>query len=510
MVLGLGFEKEKSILGKLLVNHFVHGAEFAGTSKNLADVFDPALGIATKSVRLASKADVNLAVSAAKEAFEIWSKVSTGRRNEILFRFRELLEKNKKQLAEIITEEHGKVLSDSLAEIGRGQEVVEFACGLSHLLKGEFAHNATSEVDVFSLKEPLGVVGIVSPFNFPAMVPMWFFPIAIAAGNCVILKPSEKNPSAAIWVGKLWKEAGLPDGVFNVLQGGKDVVNLLIEHPDIESISFVGSTPVAKQVYQGASKMGKRVQALGGAKNHMLVLPDSNVELAADAAVSAAYGSAGERCMAISVVVAVEPIGDELVHEIKERVIKIRVGDGRGPSEMGPLISEAHLKKVTEYIQIAEKDNAEVVIDGRTVQPHGDRNGFWLGPTLLDKVPTESRVYQEEIFGPVLSIVRAESYETALKIINSGRFGNGSAIFTRDGGAARRFVNSVESGMVGINVPIPVPVAYFSFGGWKHSLFGDSRAHGEEGFRFFTRQKVVTSRWPDHSQGGVNLGFPSS
>ncbi len=492
------------------MNHFVQGAEFAGTSKDLAEVFDPALGTSTKSVRLASKADLSLAVSAARQGFDIWSKFSISKRNEVLFRFRELLEHNKGELAEIITEEHGKVLSDSSAEIGRGQEVVEFACGLAHLMKGEFSHNAASEVDVFSIKQPLGVVGIVSPFNFPAMVPMWFFPIAIAAGNSVILKPSEKNPSAAVWMGKLWKEAGLPDGVFNVLHGGKKVVNWMIEHPEIESISFVGSTPAARSVYQGASKAGKRVQALGGAKNHMLVLPDSDLGLAADAAVSAAYGSAGERCMAISVVVAVDPIGDELVALLQERTKKIRVGDGRGTSEMGPLISQAHREKVIEYIEIAESDNAVVIVDGRSVVPEGDPHGFWLGPTLLDKVPTKSRVYSEEIFGPVLSVVRAESYEAGVELINRGSFGNGSAIFTRDGRAARNFVNAVGAGMVGVNIPIPVPMAYFSFGGWKNSLFGDSRAHGQEGFRFFTRQKVVTSRWPDPSPSEVNLGFPKS
>jgi malonate-semialdehyde dehydrogenase (acetylating)/methylmalonate-semialdehyde dehydrogenase len=436
--------------------------------------------------------------------------MSMTKRVAILFSFRELLEARKHELAEIITSEHGKVLSDALGEITRGQEVVEFACGLPHMLKGEYSLNASTNVDVYSLLQPLGVVGIVSPFNFPAMVPMWFFPVAIAAGNTVILKPSEKDPSASMWVANLWKEAGLPDGVFNVVHGDKVSVDGLLEHPDVESLSFVGSTPIAQYVYEKGAANGKRVQALGGAKNHMLVLPDANLDLAADSAVNAGFGSAGERCMAISVVVAVDPIGDELVNAISEKMSKIVVGDGTRSCDMGPLVTQVHRDKVASYLDIATQDGATIVQDGRGVTPDGDENGFWLGPTLIDNVPTTSKVYQEEIFGPVLSVVRVKTYDEAIALINSGAFGNGTAIFTNDGGAARQFVTDIQVGMVGVNVPIPVPMAYFSFGGWKHSLFGDSRAHGEEGFRFFTRQKVVTSRWSDPSHGGLNLGFPQT
>ena len=492
------------------INHWVGGAEFEGTSDRLADVFNPALGVATKQVRLASTGDLGSAVAVAKKAFESWSTMSMTKRVAILFSFRELLEARKHELAEIITSEHGKVLSDALGEITRGQEVVEFACGLPHMLKGEYSLNASTNVDVYSLLQPLGVVSIVSPFNFPAMVPMWFFPVAIAAGNTVILKPSEKDPSASMWVANLWKEAGLPDGVFNVVHGDKVSVDGLLEHPDVESLSFVGSTPIAQYVYEKGAANGKRVQALGGAKNHMLVLPDANLDLAADSAVNAGFGSAGERCMAISVVVAVDPIGDELVNAISEKMSKIVVGDGTRSCDMGPLVTQVHRDKVASYLDIATQDGATIVQDGRGVTPDGDENGFWLGPTLIDNVPTTSKVYQEEIFGPVLSVVRVKTYDEAIALINSGAFGNGTAIFTNDGGAARQFVTDIQVGMVGVNVPIPVPMAYFSFGGWKHSLFGDSRAHGEEGFRFFTRQKVVTSRWSDPSHGGLNLGFPQT
>ncbi len=493
-----------------IINHWVGGAEFEGTSDRLADVFNPALGVATKQVRLASTGDLDSAVAVAKKAFESWSTMSMTKRVAILFAFRELLQARKHELAEIITSEHGKVLSDALGEITRGQEVVEFACGLPHMLKGEYSLNASTNVDVYSLLQPLGVVSIVSPFNFPAMVPMWFFPVAIAAGNTVILKPSEKDPSASMWVANLWKEAGLPDGVFNVVHGDKVSVDGLLEHPDVESLSFVGSTPIAQYVYEKGAANGKRVQALGGAKNHMLVLPDANLDLAADSAVNAGFGSAGERCMAISVVVAVDPIGDDLVNAISEKMSKIVVGDGTRSCDMGPLVTQVHRDKVASYLDIATQDGATIVQDGRGVTPDGDENGFWLGPTLIDNVPTTSKVYQEEIFGPVLSVVRVKTYDEAIALINSGAFGNGTAIFTNDGGAARQFVTDIQVGMVGVNVPIPVPMAYFSFGGWKHSLFGDSRAHGEEGFRFFTRQKVVTSRWSDPSHGGLNLGFPQT
>jgi malonate-semialdehyde dehydrogenase (acetylating)/methylmalonate-semialdehyde dehydrogenase len=493
-----------------LVHHYVSGKSFPGTSTKTAPVFDPALGVVTKQVKLASREDVNVAVVAAKKAFPEWRDLSLAKRVSVMFTFRELLEARKGELAEIITSEHGKVLSDALGEITRGQEVVEFACGLPHLLKGEYSENASTGVDVYSVKQPLGVVGIISPFNVPAMVPMWFFPVALAAGNTVILKPSEKDPSAALWVAELLSESGLPDGVFNVVHGDKEAVDAILEHPDIESVSFVGSTPIARYVYETGAQHGKRVQALGGAKNHMLVLPDADLDLVADSAVNAGFGSAGERCMAISVVVVVEPVADQLVNLISEKMAEIKVGDGRRSCDMGPLVTEVHRDKVASYIDIAVADGADVVVDGRDVSVDGEAAGFWLGPTLIDKVPTTSKVYTEEIFGPVLSIVRVATYEEGLALINAGAFGNGTAIFTNDGGAARRFQNEVEVGMIGINVPIPVPVAYFSFGGWKHSLFGDSRAHGEEGFRFFTRQKVITSRWLDPSHGGLNLGFPQN
>ncbi len=493
-----------------VVSHYVGGKSFAGSSKRTAPVYDPALGTVSKEVALASAADLDQAVAVAQAAFPAWRDLSVAKRQSVMFRFRELLEAKKSELAAIITAEHGKVLSDAMGEIQRGQEVVEFACGLGHLMKGEYSENASTDVDVYSLKQPLGVVGIISPFNFPAMVPMWFFPVALAAGNCVILKPSEKDPSAANWVAELLTEAGLPDGVFNVVHGDKEAVDALLVHPDVQSISFVGSTPIARYVYETGAKAGKRVQALGGAKNHMLVLPDADLDLVADSAVNAGFGSAGERCMAISVVVAVEPIADPLIDAIATKMAGIKVGDGRRSCDMGPLVTEVHRDKVASYIEIAEKDGATVVVDGRDVKPDGEPGGFWLGPTLIDRVPTSSKVYQDEIFGPVLSVVRVQSYEEGLELINSGAFGNGTAIFTNDGGAARRFQNEVQVGMIGINVPIPVPVAYFSFGGWKHSLFGDSRAHGEEGFRFFTRTKVVTSRWLDPSHGGLNLGFPQN
>jgi malonate-semialdehyde dehydrogenase (acetylating)/methylmalonate-semialdehyde dehydrogenase len=495
---------------KPVIDHFVGGAPFAGDSRRTAPVYDPALGVVTKEVRLASEADVSHAVAVAKKAFGLWSAQSLAKRVQILFRFRELLEAKKGELAEIITSEHGKVLSDALGEITRGQEVVEFACGMPHLMKGEFSLSASTDVDVYSIKQPLGVVGIISPFNFPAMVPMWFFPVAIAAGNAVIVKPSEKDPSAAVWMAHLWKEAGLPDGVFNVVHGDKESVDALLTNPDVESISFVGSTPIARYVYENGAKAGKRVQALGGAKNHMLVLPDADLDLVADSAVNAGFGSAGERCMAISVVVAVDPIGDALVEAVKAKMSAIKVGDGRRACDMGPLVTREHRDKVASYLDVATADGAEIVVDGRSVEADGAAEGFWLGPSLVDNVPTGSAVYRDEIFGPVLSVVRVKTYEEGVALINSGAFGNGTAIFTNDGGAARRFVHDIQVGMVGVNVPIPVPVAYYSFGGWKHSLFGDSRAHGEEGFRFFTRQKVVTSRWLDPSHGGLNLGFPQN
>jgi malonate-semialdehyde dehydrogenase (acetylating)/methylmalonate-semialdehyde dehydrogenase len=493
-----------------VVNHWINGAEVVGVSGKTAPVYDPALGVVTKDVALANQAEIDATIAAAAKAFPEWRDTPQAKKQTVLFKFRELLNAKKGELAEIITSEHGKVLSDALGEITRGQEVVEFACGMPHLLKGFYTENASTGVDVYSTRQALGVVGIISPFNFPAMVPMWFFPIAIAAGNTVVLKPSEKDPSAAIWMAKLWKEAGLPDGVFNVLQGDKLAVDGLLEHPDVSAISFVGSTPIAKYVYEQGAKHGKRVQALGGAKNHMLVLPDADLDLVADSAINAGFGSAGERCMAISVVVAVEPVADALIEKVVERIGRLTVGDGRRSCDMGPLVTREHRDKVASYIEIAENDGAKVVVDGRGINVDGDANGFWLGPTLIDQVPTTSKVYTEEIFGPVLSIVRVKTYEEGVHLINNGAFGNGTAIFTNDGGAARRFQNEIEVGMIGINVPIPVPVAYYSFGGWKNSLFGDTKAHGVEGVHFYTRGKAITSRWLDPSHGGINLGFPQN
>ncbi len=493
-----------------LIPHWINGAPDHGASERVGPVFDPALGVQTKRVVLADEADVNAAVAAASAAFPGWRDLSIARRQSIIFSFRELLNARKRELAEIVTAEHGKVVSDALGEISRGLEVVELATGFPQLVKGEYSENVSTGVDVYSIRQPLGVVAVISPFNFPAMVPMWFFPVAIAAGNTVVLKPSEKDPSAAIWLAELWREAGLPDGVFNVLQGDKVAVDGLLNHPEVRSLSFVGSTPIARYIYETAARNGKRVQALGGAKNHMLVLPDADLDLVADSAVNAGFGSAGERCMAISVVVAVEPVADELISKIVQRMSTLKVGDGRRGCDMGPLVTKEHRDKVASFIALAAEDGATVVVDGRDIEVDGAAEGFWLGPTLIDRVPTSSRVYTEEIFGPVLSVVRVASYEDGLALINSGAFGNGTAIFTNDGGAARRFQNEVEVGMIGINVPIPVPVAYYSFGGWKQSLFGSSKAYGAQGFDFFTQEKAITSRWIDPSHGGINLGFPQN
>jgi malonate-semialdehyde dehydrogenase (acetylating) / methylmalonate-semialdehyde dehydrogenase len=492
------------------VEHWINGATFSGTSTRTGPVFDPARGEIAREVRLGSTADVDTAVQAARAAFPAWSGASWAKRQQVLFAFREILNARKGELAELLTNEHGKVTSDALGEIARGLEVVEFATGIPHLAKGEYSENVSTGVDVYSIHQALGVVGIISPFNFPAMVPLWFFPIALAAGNAVVLKPSEKDPSASLWMARALKEAGLPDGVFNVVHGDKESVDALLEHPDVASISFVGSTPIAKYIYETAARNGKRVQALGGAKNHMLVLPDADLDLVADSAVNAGFGSAGERCMAISVVVAVEPVADDLIAKITERMAGLTVGDGTRGCDMGPLITREHRDKVASYIDVATADGAVVVVDGRGVKADGAADGFWLGPTLIDKVPLTSRVYTEEIFGPVLSIVRVDSYEEGLAIINASKYGNGTAIFTNDGGAARRFQNEVQVGMIGINVPIPVPVGYFSFGGWKDSLFGDTKAYGPDAIHFFTRQKAITSRWLDPSHGGINLGFPQN
>jgi len=492
------------------VMHFINGKQVPNSSNRTGNVFDPALGQVIHQVALAETKDAQAAINAASAAFPGWRDTSLTKRQQIMFNFREILNARKEELAAIVTQEHGKTLPDALGEVTRGLEVVEFATGMASHLKGSYSESVSTSVDVYSIKQPLGVVGIISPFNFPAMVPMWFYPIAIAAGNTVVLKPSEKNPSAAIWMAERFKEAGLPDGVFNVLQGDKVAVDELLTNPIVQSISFVGSTPIAKYVYETGTAHAKRVQALGGAKNHMLVLPDADLDLVADSAINAGFGSAGERCMAISVVVAVEPIADELVAKIAARMKEIKVGDGRANCDMGPLVTKEHRDKVAGYIDIAISDKATVVVDGRGVEVDGDANGFWLGPTLIDNVATSSKVYQDEIFGPLLAVVRVHSYQEGLDLINKGAFGNGTAIFTNDGGAARRFQNEVEVGMIGINVPIPVPVAYYSFGGFKSSLFGDTKAHGLQGVHFFTREKTVTSRWLDPSHGGINLGFPQN
>lgn len=491
------------------ITHWIDGKEWSGPADRTGQVFNPATGQPTGTVDFASVAVMDQAIAIAKRAGAEWAATSLTKRVSILFAFRELLNARKEELAAIITAEHGKVLSDALGEVTRGQEVVEFACGIPHLLKGGYSESVSSGVDVYSIRQPLGVVGIISPFNFPAMVPMWFFPIAIATGNSVIVKPSEKDPSAQNFIAQLWKEAGLPDGVFNVVHGDKVAVDRLLTHPDVKSISFVGSTPIAKYIYETGTSHGKRVQALGGAKNHMLVLPDADLDLAADSAVNAGFGSAGERCMAISALVAVEPIADELIAKIVQRMNTIKTGDGNRGSDMGPLVTAAHRDRVAGYIQAGIDEGATVVVDGRDVQADSAGDGYFIGPTLFDNVAPNMSIYTDEIFGPVLSVIRVTSYDEGLKLINDHPYGNGTAIFTNDGGAARRFQNEVEVGMIGINVPIPVPMAYYSFGGWKSSLFGDTHAHGTEGVHFFTRGKVVTSRWLDPSHGGVNLGFPT-
>ena len=491
------------------ITHWIDGASWNGKAQRTAEVYNPATGALTAHVDLASTELMDEAVAVAKRAGEAWAATSLTKRVQVLFSFREILNERKKELAEIITREHGKVLDDALGEVTRGQEVVEFACGIPHLMKGSYSESVSTGVDVYSMRQPLGVVGIISPFNFPAMVPMWFFPIAIATGNSVIIKPSEKDPSAQNLIAQMWKDAGLPDGVFNVVHGDKEAVDRILTHPDIKAVSFVGSTPIAKYIYETGTAHGKRVQALGGAKNHMLVLPDADLDLAADSAVNAGFGSAGERCMAISALVAIEPIADELISKITDRMGKIVTGDGTRGCDMGPLVTAAHRDKVVGYIDAGESEGAVVVVDGRNPDVNADGDGFFVGPTLFDKVTTDMTIYNEEIFGPVLSVVRAKTYDEGLKMINEHRYGNGVAIFTNDGGAARKFQNEVEVGMVGINVPIPVPMAYFSFGGWKQSLFGDTHAHGVEGVHFFTRGKVVTSRWLDPSHGGLNLGFPT-
>ena len=491
------------------VSHWIGGRIVPGESGRSGPVYNPATGEQTGEVDFASAEEVDSAVTAAKEAFPEWRAWSLSRRQELMFTIRQLVHDRLDDVARILTSEHGKVLSDARGEVQRGLEVIEYACGIPTLLKGGFSEQASTGIDVYSIRQPLGVVAGITPFNFPAMVPMWMWAPALACGNTFVLKPSEKDPSASLFVAQLLKEAGVPDGVFNVVHGDKVAVDRILEHPDIMAVSFVGSTPIARYIYETGTKHGKRVQALGGAKNHMVVLPDADIEMAADAAVSAAYGSAGERCMAISHVVAVGDAADPLVEAINQRLPKVKVGPGIAPdSEMGPLITREHRDKVASYIDSGREQGARVVADGRETAPDG--GGFFLGVSLLDDVTPEMDAYKDEIFGPVLGVTRVDTYDEALQLVNENPYGNGTAIFTRDGGVARQFQFDVQAGMVGINVPIPVPVAYYSFGGWKASLFGDSHIYGPEGVNFYTRGKVVTSRWPDPATSKVDLGFPQT
>ena len=491
------------------ISHWIGGRFVDGTSGREGPVFDPATGQLTKHVDFASVAEVDAAVAAAKAAFPAWRATSLSKRTDVMFRIRNLVEAHRKEIAALLTAEHGKVPSDALGEIARGLENLEFACGIPSLLKGGFSEQVSGGVDVYQIRQPLGVVAGITPFNFPAMVPMWMFATAIAAGNTFVLKPSEKDPSAANFLAELLRDAGVPDGVFNVVHGDKVAVDAILEHPDIEAVSFVGSTPIARYIYETGTKAGKRVQALGGAKNHMIVLPDADIDMAADAAVSAGYGSAGERCMAIATVVAVGDVADPLVEAIKARLPKITVGPGSDPSsEMGPLVTKQHRDKVASYLDSGPAQGATLVTDGRDHPLYDESDGFFLGVSLIDHVTPAMDAYRDEIFGPVLTVMRVKTYDEAVRLVNDNPYGNGTAIFTRDGGAARQFQFEVNAGMVGINVPIPVPVAYYSFGGWKNSLFGDLHMYGPEGVQFYTRAKIVTSRWPDPGTSKIDLGFP--
>ena len=491
------------------ISHWIGGKLVTGESGRSGPVFNPATGLQSHEVDLASVAEVDTAIEAAHQAFPGWRKTSLSKRSDILFRIRELIDANRKEIGTLITQQHGKVLSDAMGEVARGQENIEFATGIPNLLKGGFSEQVSTGVDTYSIRQPLGVVAGITPFNFPAMVPMWMFANAIACGNTFILKPSEKDPGASMLIAELLKEAGLPDGVFSVVNGDKVVVDRVLEHPDVKAVSFVGSTPVARYIYETGTRNGKRVQALGGAKNHMIVLPDADIDMAADAAVSAAYGSAGERCMAISVVVAVGDAGDRIVAAIKDRLPDIKIGNGMEPeSEMGPLVTAQHRDKVAGYLEGAAAQGATLVQDGREHGLYREADGFFLGVSLIDHVTTVMDCYRDEIFGPVLCVMRADNYAEALGLINDNPYGNGTAIFTRDGGAARQFQFDVNAGMVGVNVPIPVPVGYYSFGGWKDSLFGDTHMYGPDGIHFYTKQKVVTARWPDPGTSQVDLGFP--
>jgi len=491
------------------ISHWIGGRSVAGTSGREGPVYNPATGAVTKYVDFASASEVSAAVAEAKAAFPAWRATSLSKRTDIMFKIRNLVEANRRELAAHLTAEHGKVPSDALGEVARGIENLEFACSIPSLLKGGFTEQASTGVDVYQIRQPLGVVAGITPFNFPAMVPMWMFATAIAAGNTFILKPSEKDPSAANFMAQLLAEAGVPDGVFNVVHGDKVAVDALLAHPDIAAVSFVGSTPIARYIYETGTKAGKRVQALGGAKNHMVVLPDADIEMAADAAISAGYGSAGERCMAIATVVAVGSVADPLVEAIKARLPRVKVGPGSDPStEMGPLVTRQHRDKVASYLDSGPAQGATVVADGREHPLYKESDGFFLGVSLIDNVTPQMDAYKDEIFGPVLTVMRVKTYDEAVKLINDNPYGNGTAIFTRDGGAARQFQFEVNAGMVGINVPIPVPVAYYSFGGWKSSLFGDLHMYGPEGIQFYTRAKIVTSRWPDPGTSKIDLGFP--
>jgi malonate-semialdehyde dehydrogenase (acetylating)/methylmalonate-semialdehyde dehydrogenase len=493
------------------ITHFVGGRPLGGNGARTAPVFNPATGEVTGRVPLASSAQVAEAVATAKAAFPGWARTTPLRRARVLNRFLRLLEEQGDRIAEVITAEHGKVFSDAQGEIARGIEVVEFATGAPHLLKGEITENVGTRVDSHSLRQPLGVVAGITPFNFPAMVPMWMFPVALACGNCFILKPSERDPSASLMLAEMLKEAGLPDGVFNVVQGDKEAVDALLDHPDVQAVSFVGSTPIARYIYETAAKRGKRAQALGGAKNHMIVMPDADLDLAVDALMGAAYGAAGERCMAISVAVPVgDEVADALIERLEPKVRGLKIGPGMDrEAEMGPLVTATHRDKVVGYIDQGEREGAELVVDGRGLKLQGYENGFFLGGTLFDRVTPEMTIYKEEIFGPVLSVVRAPDYDQAAELVNAHEFGNGTAIFTRDGDAAREFAHQIQVGMVGINVPIPVPMAFHSFGGWKSSLFGDHHMHGPEGMRFYTKLKTITSRWPTGIRRGADFVMPT-
>ena len=490
--------------------HFVDGKEFKGESKRLADVFNPATGEVQAKVNLASKSDVDEAIQVASKAFPEWADTPPITRARILFKFKELIEKNSDELTKLIVAEHGKVYDDARGSLTRGLEVVEFACGIPHLLKGEFTENVGRGVDSWSIRQPLGVCAGITPFNFPAMVPMWMFPVAIACGNTFILKPSEKDPSCSMMLADLLKQAGLPDGVFNVVNGDKESVDALLEHKDVAAISFVGSTGIAKYIYENAAKFEKRVQALGGAKNHCVVMPDSDLDQAVNGLMGAAYGSAGERCMAQSVAVAVGNVGDELVKRLSQKVEALKVGPGMDKtSEMGPLVTKEHLEKVRGYVDLGVEEGAKLVVDGRNLKLQGYENGFYIGGCLFDHVTENMRIYKEEIFGPVLSVVRVKDFNTAVDLINNHEYGNGTSIFTRDGDSARTFTNKIKVGMVGVNIPIPVPMAFHSFGGWKRSLFGDQHMHGPEGVRFYTKLKTITSRWPSGIKDNPEFTMPT-